>query len=77
LTLFPDAVLRVAPPRTPRPRVFIPFGASRDDAAGLRRAGYATVEALDATGEPQLEAARLGCSHILRGSSAEPLTTGD
>lgn len=77
LTLFPDAVLRVAPLRTPRPRVFIPFGADPHEAAALRRAGYATVAALDRAGVPAQEAARLGCTHILRNGAAELLTIGD
>ena len=33
LTLYPDAILRVAPPRQARPRVFVPFGADRSIAA--------------------------------------------
>src|SRR5208337_2418927 len=36
LTLFPDAVLRVAPRREARVRVFVPFGASQEAAAALR-----------------------------------------
>jgi ATP phosphoribosyltransferase regulatory subunit len=77
LTLFPDAVLRVAPARTPRPRVFVPFDAAPALAAALRAQGFATVAALDPAGEPAQEATRLGCTHILRDGVAEPLTTGD
>ena len=46
LTLYPDAILRVAPKREARQRVFIPAGASQARAAALRREGYATVAAL-------------------------------
>jgi ATP phosphoribosyltransferase regulatory subunit len=77
LTLFPDAVLRVAPARTPRKRVFVPFDAVPEQAAALRAQGYATVAALDPSGEPAQEAARLGCTHVLRDGIAEPLTAGD
>jgi ATP phosphoribosyltransferase regulatory subunit len=73
LTLFPDAVLRAAPARAPRPRVFIPFDAPPAQSAALRRAGYATVEALDPDREPAQEARRLGCTHIMQAGSAELL----
>lgn len=73
LTLFPDAVLRVAPPRAPRSRVFVPFDAVPEQAAALRRAGYATVAALDPTGDPAHEASRLGCTHVLRDGAAAAL----
>jgi ATP phosphoribosyltransferase regulatory subunit len=77
LTLYPDAILRVAPSRQARPRVFIPFGADPVVAAALRTDGYATVAALveaspDAA-DDAAEAARLGCSHILRAGRAAPL----
>jgi ATP phosphoribosyltransferase regulatory subunit len=74
LTLYPDAILRVAPPRQPRVRVFVPFGA---DASGPRAEGYATVAALLPGGDDRAEATRLGCSHILRAGRAMPLNTAD
>src|SRR5271166_4408132 len=75
LTLFPDAVLRAAPRRAARPRIFLPFGSDRGVAAGLRADGFATVAALAATGDDPAEAARLGCSHILRAGKATLLHT--
>jgi len=66
LTLFPDAVLRAAPARSARARVFLPTGADVMVAADLRARGYATVAALENAAEPTAEARRLGCSHILR-----------
>ena len=45
LTLYPDAILRVAPKREARTRVFIPAGSSQAQAAALRAEGYATVAA--------------------------------
>jgi ATP phosphoribosyltransferase regulatory subunit len=70
LTLFPDAVLRAAPVRTARTRVYLPAGADRAAAADLRARGYATIAALDPAGDAPIldataEARRLGCSHIL------------
>jgi ATP phosphoribosyltransferase regulatory subunit len=66
LTLFPDAVLRVAPNRAARARVLVPFGASHAAAAALRAEGYATVAALAPAADEAAEAWRLGCSHLLR-----------
>ncbi len=75
LTLFPDAVLRAAPQRTARPRVFLPRGCDPALAAALRARGFATVAALDALGDPRAEASRLLCSHIALDGDAAPLNT--
>jgi ATP phosphoribosyltransferase regulatory subunit len=75
LTLYPDAILRVAPSRQARLRVFVPFGADPAVAAALRADGFATVAALVAADtDDAAEAARLGCSHILRGGVAAALS---
>jgi ATP phosphoribosyltransferase regulatory subunit len=73
LTLFPDAVLRVAPKREARTRVLVPFGASQEAAAALRARGYATVAALAPAADAAAEARRLDCSHILHAGEAVPL----
>lgn len=70
LTLLPDAVLRAAPARQARPRVFVPHGTPPDDAVRLRRDGYATVAGLAPVPDAAAEARRLGCSHILRDGKA-------
>ena len=75
LTLYPDAILRVAPPRQARPRVFVPFGADRNVMAGLRAEGFATVAALAPVVDDIAEATRLGCSYILRAGKAALLHT--
>ena len=75
LTLFPDAVLRVAPARQARARIFLPWTAQTEAAAALRAQGYATVAALAATADDNAEARRLGCTHILDGATAVPLNT--
>ncbi|MSO91191.1 MAG: ATP phosphoribosyltransferase regulatory subunit [Acetobacteraceae bacterium] len=68
LTLFPDAVLRAAPARVARPRVFVARDADPAVAADLRARGHATVAALEDAADPLAEARRLGCEHMLRGS---------
>jgi ATP phosphoribosyltransferase regulatory subunit len=73
LTLYSDAILRIAPQRDARKRVFVPAGASQDEAAALRREGYATVAALSAPHDDLTEAARLGCTHVLRDGTVWPL----
>jgi ATP phosphoribosyltransferase regulatory subunit len=75
LTLYPDAILRVAPPRQARPRVFVPLGADPNIVAKLRSTGFATVAALTAATDNTAEANRLGCTHILRDGQAALLLT--
>jgi ATP phosphoribosyltransferase regulatory subunit len=76
LTLLPDAVLRAAPPQAGRQRLYVPLAADQDEAARMRRLGYATIAALAPDSDPASEAQRLRCSHILRNGSAVPLTSG-
>jgi ATP phosphoribosyltransferase regulatory subunit len=73
LTLYPDAVLRVAPSREARPRVFVPLGAAPDEAAALRSCGFATVAALEPAADEVAEAVRLGCGYFLRDGEAVKL----
>ena len=67
LTLYPDAVLRAAPRRPVRRRVFIPLSTSPDAAAALRAEGWATVGALEAASDPYAAARQAGCTHLLDG----------
>jgi ATP phosphoribosyltransferase regulatory subunit len=73
LTLFPDAILDVAPQPTPRPRLYVPADADGDAPRVARDNGFATVAALDTQANPDDEARRLLCTHILRDGSAVPL----
>ncbi len=73
LTLYPDAVLRAAPGRKPRPRLYVPLGADAAEAVQFRRLGYATIAALDGAGDAEAEARRLGCTHVLRVGEAVAL----
>jgi ATP phosphoribosyltransferase regulatory subunit len=77
LTLFPDAVLRAAPPREARTRLYVPSGTDPAEAGRMRALGYATIAALEADAAPLAEARRLLCSHILRNGMAIPLTSGE
>jgi ATP phosphoribosyltransferase regulatory subunit len=81
LTLYPDAILRAAPRREARTRVYVPVGASQARAAALRREGYATVMGLAPMPDDAKEAARVGCTHVLRNGNVQPLVpetrTGD
>jgi ATP phosphoribosyltransferase regulatory subunit len=70
MTLYPDAVLRAAPPAAPRPRLFLPPGV---DGARFRAEGYATVAALAPGDTPQ----RLRCTHELRDGRPVPIPAKD
>jgi ATP phosphoribosyltransferase regulatory subunit len=65
ITLYPDAVLRAAPVRSARPRVWLPVGTPMADAASLRRRGYATVAGLEAATDDAAVARAQGCALIL------------
>jgi len=62
LTLFPEAILRAAPPRVPRPRAYVPVGM---DGAAARAEGFATVAGLAPVADPAAEARRLDCRYLV------------
>jgi ATP phosphoribosyltransferase regulatory subunit len=66
LTLYADAVLRAAPPRPSRPRVYVPAGTQLAAARRLRVQGHATVIGLAATADNAAEARRLHCTALLQ-----------
>ncbi len=70
MTLYPDAVLRAAPPAPPRPRVFLPLGTDPAFGRILRREGYATIAALSAADTAE----GLRCTHQLRDGKPVPVT---
>ncbi len=74
LTLYPDAVLRAAPRRAPRPRVLLPVGTDPAQGAALRGEGFATVADLSGRDDAMAEARRLECTHILADGRAMPLS---
>ncbi|MCX8133770.1 MAG: ATP phosphoribosyltransferase regulatory subunit [Roseococcus sp.] len=69
MTLYPDAVLRAAPPLPRRPRCFLPPGTPAAAGEALRAQGFATVAGLSAADD----ARRLRCSHVWDGAAARPL----
>ncbi|KAA8425225.1 ATP phosphoribosyltransferase regulatory subunit, partial [Acetobacter sp. DmW_125123] len=62
------------PPTPARPRVYVAPGADKREAARLRTQGYATLAASSLTVEPEIEARRLGCTHVLRGTVCTALS---
>lgn len=71
ITLYPDQIIRLAPPVVLRPRLYLPFGTALAAAKAAREAGYATIPGLAPCKAPAEDARHLGCSHIfLNGSIA-------
>jgi ATP phosphoribosyltransferase regulatory subunit len=64
ITLFPDHIIRLAPPVALRPRLYLPHGTSAAQAQKARAEGYATVPGLARAAAPGDEARRLGCTHL-------------
>jgi len=73
ITLYPDTIIRAAPSRALRPRIYLPFGTSPEDAAMCREQNFATIPALSPQSDPLREAARLDCSHIFHHAAIMPL----
>ena len=67
-------MLRAAPPRAARPRLFLPAGTDPARAAALRAEGYATVAGLDPAADPAGEARRLSCAFLLAAAGPVALT---
>jgi ATP phosphoribosyltransferase regulatory subunit len=65
LTLYANAVLRAAPKRPARTRVYVPAGTPPDAARTLRAQGQATVLGLAPVEDAAAEAARLHCGAVL------------
>ena len=64
-TLYMDTVLRALPPARRPARLFLPAGTETERGRALRAAGWVTVAGLDVAVEPETEARRLACSHLL------------
>ena len=65
LTLYPDAVLRAAPGRAAKQRVYVPVGTAASSAVGLRRQGYATVAALEPAADDVAAARTMNCEFVM------------
>ena len=66
LSLYPDMIVRIAPPPRLRPRIYLQYGTPPEAATSCRAQNFATVAGLAMTDDPLSEAARLGCSHLYR-----------
>jgi ATP phosphoribosyltransferase regulatory subunit len=64
-TLYIDMILATLPKAQTRRRLLLPIGADAVGAAALRDEGWITVAALAPAEDWRIEAARLGCGHIL------------
>jgi ATP phosphoribosyltransferase regulatory subunit len=53
--------------------VYVPLGTAHAVSANLRADGWRTVAALETMADPDKEAKRLGCSHVLRNNKPEAL----
>jgi len=75
VTLYPDTIVRVAPPQALRPRVFVPLGTGPDQAEALRARNFATVAGLEPVADAAEEARRLKCTHWVDEGGATILVT--
>lgn len=73
LTLRPEALLRAAPARAGRVRVFLPVGSDAALGRRLRAEGYATVDGLAPVADSVAEARRLECDMIVAGDGVVAL----
>jgi ATP phosphoribosyltransferase regulatory subunit len=75
LTLYMETVIRAITPPTAPQRLFLPIGTPRSIAAGFRARDWITVAGLDPLTEAPIDAARLGCTHILQDGAPAALDT--
>jgi ATP phosphoribosyltransferase regulatory subunit len=73
ITLYPDTIIRLAPPPKLRPRLYLPFGTPAADAVAARAQNFATINGLAPHPDPRAEALRLGCSHVFSDGKIVPL----
>lgn len=73
-TLYMDTVLRALPKPASLRRLFTPVGSDPARVKSLQEEGWVVVGALDPVEDPEAEARRLLCSHLLRDGRVEALT---
>ncbi|RMD90626.1 MAG: ATP phosphoribosyltransferase regulatory subunit [Alphaproteobacteria bacterium] len=64
-SMYLDSLIRAVPAPQAVRRLYCPFGTGPERAAHLRGEGWRTIAGLAATDDPEGEARRLGCTHIL------------
>jgi ATP phosphoribosyltransferase regulatory subunit len=69
ISLYPDTIIRIAPPASLRPRLYLQYGTAPEIAADCRRKNFATIIGLAPAPNPLAEAKRLGCSHFFKNNT--------
>ena len=72
-TIYLDSLMGVVPETLSPRRLYLPFGTPADQARKLRDDGWTTIQGLEQSVKPEVEATSLTCSHILRGNRSEEL----
>ena len=72
-SLYVDSLLPVLPKAAAQDKLFLPLGTSEAEARRLRGDGHRTIRGLEAAGDDQAEAGRLGCSHYWDGRAVKPV----
>ncbi len=72
-SLFLDSVLRALPAPANGERLYLPHGTAPGRGTALREQGWITVAGLAAEADPDGEARRLGCTHVLRDDAVAAL----
>jgi ATP phosphoribosyltransferase regulatory subunit len=72
-TLYMDTVLRALPEPGPPRRLYLPAGIDPAQGRDLRTAGWITLADLDTAADPEAEARRLACTHLLSEKGIEEL----
>lgn len=75
-SLFLDSVLRALPHPDNGRSLYLPHGTKAARGAALRGEGWTTVAGLASESDPNAEARRLGCTHILRDDKVAELGGG-
>ncbi|MBI1208739.1 MAG: ATP phosphoribosyltransferase regulatory subunit [Azospirillum sp.] len=74
-SLYTDTVLRAVPASPATRRLFLPHGTAAVVAQAMRAEGWITLAGFEPDVDPQAEARRLGCGHVLVGG--RPATVND
>lgn len=72
-TLYMDSTMQAVPMRIVVRRVFVPFGTDRAVLTRLQNEGWTTIVGLETVDDPNTEAVRLGCGHVLFDNTVAPV----
>ena len=71
-TLYMDSTMQAVPAQDVARRVFVPLDTDRTVVARLQSEGWTTIAGLETVDDPNAEAARLGCGHVLWDETVVP-----